>query len=112
MTDPQLEQAARQYAKDTEPLAAYTAGKVLTAFLAGANFALSHQWVSVDVHLPEEKKAVLCYMPDMKDNCAEKDMYFDMAILLDGEFINLDAEIIHPTHWMPIPIPPLNPEKE
>lgn len=47
------------------------------------------------------------YMPDMKDNYAEKDMYFDIAILLEGEFINLDAVIVRPTYWMPIPIPPL-----
>lgn len=80
-----------------------------------ADFAkqcISKQWISVDERLPEEKKAVLCYMPDMKDSYADKDMYFDMAILLEGEFINLDAEVIHPSHWMPIPIPPLNPEKE
>jgi hypothetical protein len=78
----------------------------------GAEWALSSQWISVDEQLPEEKKAVLCYMPDMKDNYAEKDMYFDMAILLECEFVNLDAEVIHPSHWMPIPIPQLNPEKE
>lgn len=78
----------------------------------GAEWALSSQWISVDERLPEEKKAVLCHKPDMKDNYAEKDMYFDMAILLEGEFVNLDAEVIHPSHWMPIPIPQLNPEKE
>lgn len=78
----------------------------------GAEWALSSQWISIDERLPEEKKAVLCYMPGMKDNYAEKDMYFDMAILLEGEFVNLDAEVIHPSHWMPIPIPQLNPEKE
>lgn len=78
----------------------------------GAEWALQNQWVSVDERLPEEKKAVLCYMPYMKDNYAEKDMYFDMAILLEGEFVNLDAEVIHPSHWMPIPTPQLNPEKE
>lgn len=64
-------------------------------------------WRSVEEELPEEKKVVLCFMPDMKDNYAENDSYFDMAILLEGEFINLDAETIHPTHWMQIPIPSL-----
>lgn len=70
------------------------------------------EWISVNERLPEERKVVLCYMPGMKDNYAEKDMYFDIAVLLEGEFVNLDAEIIHPSHWMPIPIPQLNPEKE
>lgn len=82
------------------------------AFKAGASYALSNQWIPVDERLPEEKKAILCYMPDMKDTYAEKDMYFDMAVLLEGEFVNLDADVIHPSHWMPIPIPQLNPEKE
>lgn len=81
---------------------------VSTSFDKGADLALASQWISVDEQLPEEKKAVLCYMPDMKDNYAEKDMYFDMAILLEGEFINLDAELICPSHWMSIPIPQFN----
>lgn len=81
---------------------AYRAG-----YLAGATEALASQWKDPKVELPEEKKPVLCFMADMKDPYAENDSYFDMAILLEGEFINLDAEIVHPSYWMPIPIPPL-----
>lgn len=128
MTPEQIERAAQEYAADqtrkaldlasdcinhTDALIAKFCGKDIEgAFKAGASYALSNQWIPVDERLPEEKKAVLCYMPDMKDTYAEKDMYFDMAILLEGEFVNLDADVIHPSHWMPIPIPPCNPEKE
>lgn len=121
MTDEEIEKAARQYLKPRftndacrcmllpwDKVEEYCI-KTLADF---AKQCISKQWISVDERLPEEKKAVLCYMPDMKDSYADKDMYFDMVILLEGEFINLDAEVIHPSHWMPIPIPPLNPEKE
>ena len=77
------------------------------AYEDGATEALASQWRSVEEELPEEKKVVLCFIPDMKDNYAENDAYFDMAILLEGEFINLDAETVHPTHWMPITAPSL-----
>lgn len=77
------------------------------AYLAGATEALASQWKDPKVELPEEKKPVLCFMADMKDPYAENNSYFDMAILLEGAFINLDAEIVHPSFWMPIPIPPL-----
>lgn len=128
MTPEQIEHAAQEYAADqmckaldlksdcinhTDALIPQFCGKDLeVAFMAGAEYALASQWISVEERLPEERKAVLCYMPDMKDTYAEKDMYFDMAILLEGEFVNLDADVIHPSHWMPIPIPPLSPEKE
>lgn len=117
----QIEQSAQQHAdkhflqdaqmfyKEPWDKAKERYAKTLADF---AKWCMSKQWISVDEQLPEEKKAVLCYMPDMKDNYAEKDMYFDMAILLECEFVNLDAEVIHPSHWMPIPIPQLNPEKE
>lgn len=77
------------------------------AWLDGYTAAEQSQWRSVEEELPEEKKVVLCFMPDMKDPYAVNDAYFDIAILLEGEFINLDAETIHPTHWMRIPTPSL-----
>lgn len=129
MTDQEIEKAAEEYvlkrqvakhnAKDEYEATmadfdrsrqTWDAFDMEQSFRQGAHFALSHQWVSVEERLPEEKKVVLCYIPDMKDNYAEKDAYFDITILLDGVFINLDAETIYPSHWMPIPPP--NPEKE
>ncbi len=80
---------------------------VVQAYEDGATEALASQWKDPKVELPEEKKPVLCVMTDMKDPYAEKNSYFDMAILLEGVFINLDAEIVRPTFWMPIPFPPL-----
>lgn len=77
------------------------------AWLDGYTACEQSMWRSVEEEMPEKKKVVLCFMPDMKDNYAEDDAYFDIAILLEGEFINLDAETIHPTHWMPITPPSL-----
>lgn len=121
MTPSQIEKAARDHAdkhfiqdaeifcnKPWDKAKEYYA-KTLVDF---AKYCISHQWIPVTSRLPEEKKVVLCHMPDMKDNYAEKDMYFDIAILLEGKFINLDAETVHPSHWMPIPSPKLKPEKE
>ncbi len=80
---------------------------IADGYVSGYTACEQSMWRSVEEELPEEKKVVLCFMPDMKDNYAENDAYFDIAILLDGEFINLDAETINPTHWMPITPPSL-----
>ena len=85
------------------------------AYLDGYTAGEQSMWRSVEEELPEEKKVVLCFMPDMKDPYAVNDAYFDISILLEGEFINLDAETIHPTHWMRIPtpsLPDINTEKK
>lgn len=86
----------------------FTGEQIKQAYLDGYTAAEQSMWHSVEEALPEEKKVVLCFMPDMKDSYAENDAYFDIAILLEGEFINLDAETIHPTHWMQI-TPPHSP---
>ena len=100
--------AIRRHAHPLDKLAPYFDFKdIQQAYLAGAAEALASQWKDPKVELPEEKKPVLCFMADMKDPYAEKNSYFDMAILLEGEVINLDAEIVRPTFWMPIPFPPL-----
>ena len=86
---------------------------IADGYVSGYTACEQSMWRSVEEELPEKKKVVLCFMPDMKDNYAEDDAYFDIAILLEGVFINLDAETIHPTHWMPIPsIPDTNTEKK
>lgn len=82
---------------------------IYAGYVSGYTACEQSMWRSVEEELPEEKKVVLCFMPDMKDNYAENDSYFDIAILLEGEFINLDCETIHPTHWMQIPLPPPTP---
>lgn len=113
---PTKDQKAQEYAekKYTELMATLENGTcpmfrslVKGCYLDGYTAAEQSMWRSVEEELPEEKKVVLCFMPDMKDPYAVNDAYFDIAILLEGEFINLDAETIHPTHWMQIPIPSL-----
>lgn len=115
---PTKDQQAQEYAekKYSELMATLENGTcpmfrslVKGCYLDGYTAGEQSMWRSVEEELPEEKKVVLCFMPDMKDNYAENDAYFDIAILLEGEFINLDAEIIHPSHWKPI-IPPSLPD--
>lgn len=113
---PTKDQQAQEYAEKQRLYAAisgdgtsvlYTPKQFVNAYLDGYTAAEQSMWRCVEEELPEEKKVVLCFMPDMKDNYAEDDAYLDIAILLEGEFINLDAETIHPTHWMPITPPSL-----
>lgn len=97
-----LEEKAYEYAKMySVDMEGYEA--IRQSYLTGATEALQSQWVSVEQRLPKEKKVVLCYLPNRKDSYAENGEYFDITILLENEFINLDGVIIHPTHWMPIP---------
>ena len=76
------------------------------AFIEGANFALSHQWVSVEERLPEESRTVLAYI--------DNDDFRKLKIVLahwDGEdWYTTRDEHIRPHYWLPIP--QLNPEKQ
>lgn len=74
-----------------------------SAFMDGANFALSHQWVSVDERLPEPHEEVLTYTVNAIDENA--------VAYYDGEdWYNTYGEHIRPHYWLPIP--QLIPEKE
>lgn len=69
-------------------------------------YALSHQWVSVDERLPEEHEEVLTY------SIAPKYAEDENAIAYyDGEdWYTTYGNHIRPSYWMPIP--QLNPEKQ
>ena len=80
------------------------------AFIAGADFALSHQWVSVEERLPEEGQEVLLYDVNSirlyvigwrRKKGDNKSMW-----ALSNGFVE-DKDI---THWLPIP--QSNPEKQ
>lgn len=76
------------------------------SFIVGANFALTHQWRSVEDELPGDEK-VLCRM---KSNGAivsgfiiksKRTGRLEVASAPDLYF--KDHEGYEPTHWMPIP---------
>lgn len=115
MTDEQIEKAADEYAIDTnaQRLEAYPEDlhpdiypkydtlDLAEAFENGANFALAHQWISVDERLPEEEAMVTAHSPNGR---------IDMLKYHDGEFVDELGQ----THCVDyfIPIPKLNPEKQ
>lgn len=68
---------------------------------SGAQYALSHQWVSVEDALPEPHEEVLTYTVNAIDENA--------VAYYDGEdWYSIYGEHIRPHYWLPIP--PLNPD--
>lgn len=58
------------------------------AFIAGAEYALSHQWISVDEALPEDEEHVLALVNGV-------------PIVAKG--IHVKENLKYISHWMPIP---------
>lgn len=106
MTKQQIEKAAEEYA---EPTRAYLLGEetrqIKEAFVAGASYALQHQWVSVEERLPDVYRTVLAYIDgDIRELRLALARY-------DGEdWCDTQGYHIHPSHWMYIPW--LNNEKD
>ena len=67
-----------------------------TAFEKGAEFALSHQWISVEEALPERGYEVLVL---------DKRHETQIAVYIGLEWWHnpIGYEKVYPTHWMPIP---------
>ena len=57
-------------------------------FVSGANYALSHQWISVEEALPEDKEYIIVLIAGT-------------PIIARG--IHLKENLKDITHWMPIP---------
>ena len=62
------------------------------AFNAGADYVLSHQWISVEEALPQDEENVIVSMAGV-------------PIIGKGIHVkeNLKENLKHITHWMPIP---------
>lgn len=116
MTNEQIERAAEVYAtQKTEQDVPESYGEMThrrvamlfdsydieQAYEDGANFATSHQWVSVSERLPEEGAMVTAHSPNGR---------IDVLKYHDEEFI----DELHQAHCVDfwLPIPQLNPEKE
>lgn len=100
MTKQQIEKAAEEYA---EPTRAYLLGEetrqIKKAFVAGASYALQHQWISVEERLPEDDYDVVACIKERED----RTLYCEIAYYFKGEWRTTNGEHIHPTHWCPIP---------
>lgn len=75
------------------------------AFAAGAEYALSHQWISVEEALPQENEEVLCMM---KSNHAIVSGYIyknngTVKVATSPDFHFEDYEGYEVIAWMPIP---------
>ena len=65
-------------------------------FIAGAEYALSHQWISVEEVLPKNGENVFAI-----DSDNAYVAWFDET---DKDWHELsEGQLIVPTHWMPIP---------
>ncbi len=99
--DEKIDDAAREYAESEIGLDYIGESAVENAFKAGANFALSHQWVSVEDVLPEiDWKILTC-----RDIYLCRDSYWVALCIWDnGRFIETsDGKVFMATHWIPIP---------
>lgn len=105
MTAEYIETAAEDYALrrahlHSEPhyqdLACREAGR---AFRIGANYALSHQWTSVDERLPEKEAMVVAHSPNGR---------IDVLKYHDEVFIDELGQVHCVDYFIPIPL--LNPE--
>ena len=80
-------------------------GKLSPVFLEAADYALNHQWISVEDDLPcNHKELVVKGTPYTKRVMVIEDggFYFDLMVLSNnGEWKWLYS--FHPTHWAPIP---------
>ena len=110
MTDEQIEKAARDYVSFEKGGNCYPNYAVecacRRAFIDGADFALSHQWISVEERLPEDDRYFYFVADARLDplgvDCAE--------YTCETKLFSRNGKILHPTHWMPIP--QLNPETQ
>ena len=93
-----IEEAAREGSKHYDPnVSKYSQGKqvgYIRGFKEGAEYALSHQWISVEDALPEANENVLALIGSV-------------PVVAKGHHVR--ARLRDITHWMPIP--KFNPDK-
>lgn len=103
------EKAARDFnQKEGTPFALI--GHVFNAFVDGANYALSNQWISVEEALPEyEEDVFVRFIEHFQNNTDEFEVGYctrwrtsDKSVKTDSKEFSIigNMEI---THWMPIP---------
>jgi hypothetical protein len=58
---------------------------------------------------PKDGTAIIGY--DRSNNCAENRNYCEFLRWADDRWIDPDTWTVHPTHWMPLPAPPMESSK-
>lgn len=97
-----IEEAATAKEKDWIEFCGYTLknGDVKSIFNSGAEFTLSHLWVSIKDRLPDNEDLVItgCW-------CTDYFKYLQQGWYCRecNEWHNTDGDDICVTHWMPIP---------
>lgn len=72
-------------------------------FIEGADWALSHQWVSVEDELPKDKQNVFIRLADGRSTSGWYSHSIEEWFISVGEIGGDDCLYEHVTHWMPIP---------
>lgn len=83
-----IEEACISGSKQYSDTSKYSKVGYLRGFNEGAEYALSHQWISVDEALPEDEEHVLALVNGV-------------PIVAKG--IHVKENLKYITHWMPIP---------
>lgn len=111
MTDQQIEKAAGEYAAKTaeqyEVCNSEFVQEIMVAFERGAQYSLSHQWVSVEDALPEDDNLVLAHFADIDPLLCYAAAYYQDGEWQTPDDFYYDCKI---DYWMEIP--KLNPEKK
>ena len=104
-----IEEAAINGSKHYDPnISKYSQGKqvgYIRGFNEGAEYALSHQWISVEEAMPELNEEVLVLFPDGSASVALRHKTFnafggDAIVWRNGDYTYDDSWI---KFWMPIP---------
>lgn len=108
-----IEEAAKQHATKADntvilkgEMETHYAERARLSFIEGADFALTHQWRSVEDELPEQCTTVLCVNANADPYCKWCWLSFYVGDIFQD---NADSKATFPTHWLPIPS--LNPEQ-
>ena len=72
-------------------------------FIEGAEWVLSHQWVSVEDELPKDKQNVFITLASGRSTCGWYSHTIEEWFISVGEIGGDDCLYERVTHWMPIP---------
>ncbi len=100
--DEKIHDAANRFADTHHLLLGSNNKTAYNSFVAGANFALSHQWVSVEDELPEDDEDVLALATTIKNQKVGLALCFKDS---NGtvKWVSDDINTDYIRFWLPIP---------
>ena len=101
-----IKEAAKEYAANQTGLDYIGETACERGFIDGAEYAFSHQWISVEEAMPELNKEVLVMFPDRTTTVSARYKTFntdgrDVIAWKNGDYTYADLWI---KYWMPIPV--------